>query len=412
MEALPKPKLFYGLYIVAACFIVLFFLWGMVLNTFPVFLKPISESMGWSRKATSFALLMGAIGTVLSAPIAGKLIDQFGAKLVMTAGTLLVGLSLLVGSRVTQPWQIYVVFACIGCGLMCSSIIPCSLLISNWFISRRGLAMGIAFVGTSVGGMMSIVATWIIMDYGWRTAFVASGVTILVVVVPVILLLIRTHPSEMGLEPYHQSEIDAKTSKNVWGVSVKEAFSLKVFWQIAAVMLIIGFVQGGLGNHCVAYFTDLGHSQERAGFAWTIVMGSMVFGKLMLGPIADRWGPKNAMAGACVLFCVSILLVTMARPYWLVIVFASLYGFASGAPLTINPLLTAGNLGTKNFGAIYGTLNIMSLLGGAVSPVVAGAVFDKHGSYLPIFFALAPLVVVAGLFAVFMKPLPQHPELS
>lgn len=411
MEPTPQPKVFYGFYIVVGCFIILFMLWGMVLNTFPIFFKPISENMGWSREALSYTLLVGAIGIVISAPIAGKLIDRFGAKLVMTAGTLIVAFGLLAGSRVTQLWQICTVFAFIGAGLMCSSIIPCSLVISNWFISRRGTAMGIAFVGTSIGGMlMSLVANWIIIEYGWRTAFLFSGITILVVVIPVILLLIRTHPSELGLEPYHQSEQESNPRTDNWGVGVKEAFSLKIFWQIAAVMLIVGFVQGGLGNNCVAYLTDLGHSQTRAAAVWSLVMGAMVFGKLALGPLADRWGAKNAMAGACVIFSVSILLVTIAHPYWLAILFASLYGFASGAPLTIYPLLTAGNLGMKNFGAIYGILNIMSTVGGAVGPVVAATVFTRHGSYLPIFFVFVGLTLVAGLCSVSMKPLPQHTE--
>ena len=232
------------------------------------------------------------------------------------------------------------------------------------------------------------------------------------IVIPVILLLIRTHPSELGLEPYRRSESRSGSDADSWGVSVKEALSLRVFWQIGVIMLIIGFVQGGLGNNCVAYLTDLGHSQTKAGIAWSMVMWVMVLGKLVFGPVADRWGPKNAMAGACALFCVSILLVTVAMPYWIAIVFASIYGFASGAPLTIYPLLTAGNLGTRNFGAIYGILNIMSNLGGAIGPVVAAAVFDHRGTYLPVFFVFVALALVAGLFSIFMKPLPQHSESS
>src|SRR3972149_3034917 len=114
-------RLFYGYVVVAACFVVLFFVWGMVLNTFPIFLKPIAENMGWGRGELAIALV--------------------------------IGLGLLAGSRVTELWQLYLVFIAIGCGLMCASIIPCSLVVSNWFISRRGAALSGAFVGTSAGGM-------------------------------------------------------------------------------------------------------------------------------------------------------------------------------------------------------------------------------------------------------------------
>ena len=413
-----SPRPFYGYVVVAACFVVLFFVWGMVLNTFPIFLKPITEDMNWGRGALAMALLMGSVGTAVSAPIAGILIDRVGAKPVMVAGALMVGLGLLVGSRITQLWQLYLIFTVIGCGLMCSSIIPCSLLISNWFVARRGTAMSGAFVGTSAGGMiMSPVANWIILHHGWRTAFALSGIAILAVVIPVVLLAIRTHPAELGLEPYRDAGSAASGTEDEWGVGVKEAFSHRVFWQIAVIMLVIGLVTGGLGNHCVAYLTDLAHSPDRAAFAWSLVMGVMILGKLSIGPIADRWGAKNAMAGACLLFAASIAILAFAQPYWVALLFAATYGFACGAPLVVNPLLTSGYLGMKHFGALYGVLNIMGTVGGAIGPVGAGLYFDREGTYLPVFYLFIALIMVAMIVAISLRPLaarrgsrePSHP---
>jgi len=401
----PSPRLFYGYLVVAACFVILFLVWGMVLNTFPIFLKPLAENMSWGRGDVAWALLMGSIGTAVAAPISGIVIDRIGARPVMVAGALIIGLGLLAGSRIMHLWQLYLVFVAIGCGLMCASIIPCSLIISNWFVSRRGAAMSGAFVGTSAGGMvMSPVANWIIINYGWRTAFAASGITILVVVIPVVLLAIRTHPSDVGLEPYRSADDDSSDAQRDWGVGVKEALSLRSFWQIAAIMLILGFVAGGLGNHCVAYLTDLEHSPDRAAFAWSLVMGVMILGKLSLGPLADRWGSRNTMAAACALFAVSIAILTIAHPFWIVLVFAALYGFACGAPLVVNPLLTSEYLGMKHFGALYGVLNIMGTVGGAVGPVGAGIYFDRQGTYLPVFYFFAAMMLVAVLVAISMRP--------
>ncbi|GAB4350512.1 MAG: MFS transporter [Candidatus Abyssubacteria bacterium] len=398
-----ESKLFYGYYIVGACFIILFMLWGMVLNTFPIFFRPISQNMGWSREGLSYALLAGAVGVIISAPIAGKLIDRIGAKPVMIAGTLIIGVGLLLGSQVKELWHICTIFGFIGCGLMCASIIPCSFIISNWFISRRGTAMGVAFVGTSVGGaIMSLVANEIILRWGWRTAFVFSGLTILCVVVPTIQFVIRTHPSEMGLKPYRTSEPEDGVDDN-WGLSVKEAFGQKAFWQIAAIMLIVGLVTGGVGNHLPSFLQDKGHSERAASFAWSFVMWVMILGKLAVGPVSDRWGAKNAMAVACVMFAVSIPIFSVGNPYALVLFSAALYGFASGAPLTANPLLIAENLGTKNFGALYGVLNILGTLGGAVGPVVAGASFTRLGSYLPVFYLFAGCGLAAAVCAITIR---------
>ena len=400
-----SPKLFYGYVVVAACFVVLFLVWGMVLNTFPIFLKPIAEDMNWGRGELAVALLMGSLGTGVAAPVAGIIIDRVGARSVMVAGALMIGLGLLAGSRITHLWQLYLVFIAIGCGLMCASIIPCSLIISNWFVSRRGAAMSGAFVGTSAGGMvMSPVANWIIQNHGWRMAFALSGIAIMVVVIPVVLLAIRTHPSDVGLEPYRDADDDTSDAEANWGVGVKEALSMRSFWQIAAVMLIIGLVAGGLGPHCVAYLTDLEHSPDRAAFAWSLVMGVMILGKLSIGPLADRWSARTVMAGACVLFAISITIVIFAQPYWIVLVFASLYGFACGAPLVLNPLLTSGYLGMKHFGALYGVLNIMGTVGGAIGPVGAGLYFDRQGTYLPVLYLFIVLMLVAAVIAAFMRP--------
>lgn len=400
-------KPFYGVYVVVACFVVLFVLWGMVLNTFPIFVKPISENMDWGRGLVTLALLVGSVGTMLGAPIAGVLIDRIGAKSIMAVGALIIGFGLLAGSRIQHLWQFYVVFAFVGFGLMCATIIPCSFVISNWFVSRRGMAMSGAFVGTSVGGMVyAPIANEIILRYGWRTAFAAGGVTVLVVVVPVILFVIRSRPSEIGLEPYREKGAVADPDAENWGVTLKEALSMRPFWQIAAVMLIVGLVTGGLGNHTPAYLTDIGHSERGAAFAWSIVMGVMILGKVAVGPVSDRWGAKNSMAVAAVLFSISIFILLFAYPYWIVITFAAIYGFACGAPLVINPLLVSENLGMRNFGAIYGVLNIMGTVGGSVGPVGAGIFFDKRGTYLPVFYLFICISLVCALVSMSIKRKP------
>jgi MFS family permease len=399
-----SPKRFYGYVVVAACFVVLFLVWGMVLNTFPIFLKPLAENMNWGRGDVAWALLMGSIGTGIAAPLAGMLVDRIGARPVMVAGALIIGLGQLAGSQINYLWQLYLVFVAIGIGLMCASVIPCSLIISNWFVSRRGAAMSGAFVGTSAGGMvMSPVANWIILEYGWRTAFALSGITVLVVVIPVVLLAIRTHPSDVGLEPYRAPGDQAAEDEASWGVGVKQALSLRSFWQIAAIMLIMGLVTGGLSNHCVAYLTDLDHSPDRAAFAWSLFMGVTILGKLSLGPLADRWGTRNAISGACVLCAISIVILIFAQPYWVVLVFVALYGFACGAPLVLNPLLTSEYLGLKHFGAVYGVLNIMATVGGAIGPVSAGIYFDRQETYLPVFYLFIAMMLVGAVVAISMR---------
>ena len=397
-------KPFYGYYIVAVCFATLFMLWGMFINSFGIFFKPMIEDMSWSRGALGGALFMRSIGMAVAGPIAGRIMDRIGPKPVMAAGCIVAGVGMVITSFITHLWQLYVIFAFVGFGLTCSTIIPCSLVISNWFVSRRGTALASAFVGTSVGGaVMSPVATWIILNFSWRTAFLLCGGVILGVVVPAIVLIIRDRPSDIGLEPYRDAAAEADTTGENWGVGVREAFSLPVFWQIATLMFLIALVTNGIHTHSVAFLDDIGHSRERAAYAWSLVMMVMIGGKLAFGPIADRWGAKNAMAAAFIMYSLSILMLTFARPYPVAIVFACLYGFACGAPLTLYPLLTIENLGMKNYATLYGIFVIMAGLGSGLGPVVPGVVFDNIGTYLPVFYVCVVLMLIGALTAASIK---------
>lgn len=406
MNSPEKPKLFYGHYIVGACFITLFFCWGMVLNTFPVFVEPLTGDMGWERGALAVAQLTGMITSIIIFPIAGKIIDRTGARAVMTVGALLIGLSLLAGSQITRLWHIYVMNAFIGAGLTCATLVPCSYIISNWFVSRRGAAMAVAFVGTAAGGMvMSPIATWIIVNYSWRAAFALAGVEILVLVVPITVFVVRTRPSDKGLEPYGAAEAQSDAEEEVWGVNEKEAFALPVFWFIAIIVLIGAVVTAGVGYNCVIHLRDSGHSPYQASFAWAIIMGAMIVGKLAVGAIVDYWGSKNTTVAICVLFAASLVILLHAESYPIVIVFAVVYGFTLGGPLILNPLLTGDYLGMKNYGTIFGILNIMGTLGGGIGMIGAASYYDKYGTYLPVFYVFTGLMVVAAVCSVCIKPI-------
>ncbi len=405
MNAEKESKVFYGYYIVAACFIALFFLWGMIVNTFPIFVKPITEDMHWGRGALAVGSLISTFISIPLFPIAGRIVDRAGARPVMIAGAVMIATGLFIGSVVQALWHIYVAFLFIGCGIACGTLIPCSFLISNWFAARRGTAMGISFMGMGVGAMvMAPIANWIMVRHGWRAAWAVAGLEILLLALPVIYFVVRSRPSEMGLKPYGNPVATEYTQGEISGVEVKEALSLPVFWQLAGIFFILGVVTGGINYHCVAYLADIGHAQTRATYAWSIAMGVMVLGQITFGPLSDRWGAKNTMAAACVLFSISVFTLIAARSFPIAIVFAVTYGFAMGGGLVLGPLLTGDYLGLKNFGTIYGILNIMGTIGGgAIGPIVPGVYFDKWQTYLPVFYTFIVLMIVALALSVVLK---------
>ena len=413
MPELTQPpgasRLFYGHYIVGGCFVVLLLCWGMVINTFPVFVTPVTQDMDWTRASLAVTQLTGMVTSILLFPIAGKIVDRFGARHIMTVGALILGLALLGGSQSTHIAHFYIMNGFIGVGLTCTTLVPCSFVISNWYVSRRGTAMAVAFVGTATGGMiMSPVAEWIIRNYDWRTALLVAGIEILVLVIPITVFLIRTRPSDMGLKPYGGTAETTGDDEEVWGVTEKEAFRLPVFWLIASIIFLGALVTAGVGFNCVAYLEDVGHSSERATFAWSLIMGAMILGKLTAGPIADRWGSKRTMVGVSVLFAISMVVLTFSHSYFAVMIFVAIYGFTLGAPLILNPLLTGDYLGMKNYGSLFGILNILGTLGGGLGSIGAASYQDKHDTYLPVFYLFAILMLVSAVCSLLIRPIPQR----
>ncbi len=369
-------KVFFGWFIVAASFLVVFSLNGVIINTFGVFFKPVSESMGWSRATFSATLAIGALAMAAGAPFVGRMIDTIGASKTMLAGCLLCGGGMAALGAATRLEHFYILFAIVGLGLSASTMIPVSLLIANWFVRKRGIAMGAAFTGTSIGGMiMNPVNTYLVQTFDWRKSYVILGAAILLVTVPLVLFVIRTRPSDVGLLP-DGDEAGEKEVKELTGHTLNQAFRTPAFWFIAANMFLVTVMSQAIGVHCIPYLTDIGHSEMTAAFVFGASLGFMTIGKVGLGVYADRWGARPTFVYSIVVTAVGIGILMLAKPLWVAMLFAVVFGFAQGGPLTLTPMVTADCHGLSNFGSIFGTLTFFSIVGAAVGPVVVGKMYD------------------------------------
>src|SRR3978361_2158633 len=206
---------FYGWLITAVAFVTLAI--GVKARTaFSLFFPPIIDEFGWERGVTAGAFSFGFVVSAAVSPLIGRLMDRFGPRAVMELGVALMGGGLLLAPLTTQPWHLYLTIGVlVGGGSICLGYSGQSLFLPNWFVRRRGLAMGIAFAGVGIGSI--IMLPWVqtmIEQTGWRTACTAMGILILVVMAPINLLL-RKRPEQMGLEP----DGDAAPSASVRPVS-------------------------------------------------------------------------------------------------------------------------------------------------------------------------------------------------
>jgi MFS family permease len=389
-------RIFHGWYIVATCFVVNFVVFGISVNTFTVYVKPIQADMGWSRGEISLGISLAAVAMGMGAPFIGKLIDRVGARLAMAAGAGIIGLCTILLSQAQSLSYLYGVFIVSGVGQGAATIIPISLVISNWFTVTRGKALGIAMTGTGLGAMVMVpVTSWIVVNWGWRTSYLIMGCVILLMV-PLNLLFIRTRPSDMGLLP-DGGLAAPEATVSADGLSVPEAVRTQAFWLIGAMMVLAGLVAMGIGVHLMPYLTDIGHAEARASLIISIISGMTVVGKISLGFITDRWGVRPAVALAFALILMGILLLMGAETLLVAFTFAVVYGIAIGSPLVVNAALTAERLGLAHFGAVFGILTLLNTAGVAAGAVLTGVIYDAAGSYMPAFLLFTALTAVAGL---------------
>ena len=391
-----REKTFYGWTIVAVSFFVNLILFGLSIHAFTTLVKPIEDDFGWSRKAISAAMAFGSLSMAIAAPFVGGLIDRIGARFVMPAGAGIIGVCCLLLSRMENLIHFYVLYGIAGVGQAAAGVIPVSLVISNWFHVKRGRALGVAMVGTGLGGTVFVpVVTWIIVNWDWRTAYAFAGWMIFLTI-PMTLGFIRTRPSEKGLLP-DGGIVSRNEVEEIVGLSVKEAVRTTSFWLIGVMMFLYGALSLGMVVHLMSYLTDVGHSAGAAALIFSVMTGLAIVGKVGTGFIADRWGLRRAVALTYALMITGILLVLGARSLLMAYAFAVVYGFSWGAPLLINPALTAESMGLRQFGAIFGILTLINTVGGATGAILGGLIYDATQSYVPVFILFALCMGAAGL---------------
>jgi len=394
-------KVFYGWFVVAACFVILFSLHGVIINTFGVFVKPVSEGMGWGRGEFSMALAAGALAMAFGAPFVGRMIDRFGAPKTMLSGCLCCGLGMVVLCWATMIWHFYLLFILIGLGLSAATTIPVSLVIANWFNQKRGIAMGTAFMGTSAGGMiMNPINALLLQKFGWRDSYLILGIVVMLSSIPLVLFIIRTRPSEMNLLPDGKPS-HAASDQPLTGHTLKQAIGTASFWFIAANMLLTTGMANSIGVHCIPFLTDVGHSPLFAATAYGLSMGFMTLGKVASGFCADRWGARQTFTFSAVMTAIGIGILLFASPVWVVLLFVFVFGFPQGAPLTLTPLVTADCHGLRSFGSIFGLATLFSILGAAIGPVIVGYMYDSSGSYTGGFILLIAMTLL-GAYCIHM----------
>jgi MFS family permease len=384
-----------GWIIVASLFVVLVFIFGSGYNTGGLFFPYLLKHFGWKRAQLS--TLQGAalpLSAGLSAPLIGWLLDRVEARVVMVAGVVMTGVSFLIASRVDSFGPLFAAYVLLGVGIGASTLLPCSLVIANWFGARRGLAMGLTFAGTSLGGAaMTMVGNFAIARGGWRAGYVALAIPMFVIVIPLIILVVRTRP------PQAEGVSVAQASDALPGFELREAFRCRSFWMISAAQFFFAAIAAGTGLHLITYLTEAGYTATFAASMMSLIYVFAAFGKLGMGLLADRVSARIALTCNFLAACVGMILIFGASRTAVLVPFVLIFGLSLGAPLVLVPMLVAESLGLKRFGSIGGISGIFNTIGAFIGPVGAGKIYDLSGSYVPAFEVFVVMCLLGAAVA-------------
>jgi len=397
-------KFFYGYIIVVAAFLLMAIMWGSV-YVFGVFFEPLLTEFGWTRAMTSGAFALSFVMLGLLGIVSGRMTDRYGPRKVVTVCGLFLGSGYLLISQTSAIWQIYLFYGVIVAIGMSGVFVPLSSTVVRWFIKRRGLMTAVVASGVGAGTViMPLVANWLNSIYGWRNSYIILGVTVLVLVTSIAQFL-RRDPSQTGQSPYGESELGEKVGLLTEGFSLQGALHTRQFWMIAGALICFTLNLGVVMVHIVPYAISLEVSATSAAGILALVGGLSIVGRVFMGMVGDRIGNKPALLIAFVLMSLSFFWLLVSREFWMLSVFAVIFGFGYGSlSALISPLL-AEHFGLGSLGAILGFLTFGLESGNGIGPVLVGYLVDVSGSYQTAFLACALVSLLSIILILPLRPI-------
>lgn len=389
-------KLSSGQYKVAATgFLSLFSIVGIMFYGLPFFFDFWVNDFGWNRATVTSG---NVFGKLIIGPLfgfaAGWIVDRFGPKRLMIFGILICGLAVIGLSRMTSLFEFYALYMLTALGYMCGGPLPNQVLTSRWFNQSRGKAMGFAYLGIGIGGMLvPQIAKWLNKQMDWRSSLVILGSLMIVVALPM-ALFVKENPAEPA----------TGGAKNEPVISFTSILKNKYFYLLAlGSMCSIGAVAGVSQNLKLFFSMDLKYTQAEAANVISLVLGASIIGRLLMGWLADRYSKKYVMILIYSLITIAILLLFLVKTPGIIYLFAFLFGIGLGGDYMIIPLMAAELFGVKVMGRVMGLILTVDGLAEALGPVLAGWLRDKNGSYAIGFSALI-ILSVTGTIAIALLP--------
>ena len=414
---------FYGWYIAAACWLIYFFTNGMAIfvpqNLFPRYMETFSATAGQVSLTTGLMFLL----TVPLAPLTGVMVDRFGPLRMIRVGVGIMAVSFTLYPFVQSMLQLYLLHALLAFGLAMGGLLVNVVLLSNWFISRRGAVIGLLTSMSSLSGWIlpNLISPLVNSpDFGWRWGFgsLAAGFWVLAVLPG--FLVLKQSPADVGQFADGRAD-DAgavKSDVDLSGVPFRVALKSRTLWVLAIGSACLWFTFQAI-NSQVSIFLELegGLSPQRATALYSTIFGFSVAGKFLFGALSDRVAKRRVIVMTSVLLLVGCLLVfdisggtlALTKNIYQLTAFTIVFGLGYGGSFTMIQLVAIETFGQRSLGKILGIIIGIDSAGGAAGTMLSGQLQTLTGSYLVPFSIVCAVALVGLINILLIRPInPGH----
>ncbi|PZC47493.1 MAG: MFS family permease/MFS family permease [Chloroflexi bacterium] len=414
-----KQGLYYGWVIVVVAALAGYASTVQMHSVAGVFLKPITEDMGWSRTAFTSVITLGTILAAFTAPFVGSLVDRHGARWVLTIGLAMLATSMMFVAGVQSYWQfiIPIVIARIA-HLGVVSTIVMGPLVPMWFIAKRGRALSIAGLGSRLGLMLNPVLVQLLINLSsWRWAMLGTGIMIAVVSILPSAIFVRKSPESVGLLPDGEAQetrderlrlaseqSEATASQLDMSITFHQAVRHRSFYLLSIAFSLGFMIVSATGFHLVAYLTDLGLSSGNGVTALFIWSASAFVGIVASGIIMGRMNIKGIVVFNMAVMGLSFVVLNAVQSAPLAFAWAAFFGLFEGGMFVMQQYIFADYYGREFLGAIRGTIWMMQIGGNAVGALLGSIVFDATGSYTYVLATFGICSIIGAACVFFAKP--------
>lgn len=371
-----------------------------------VLIVPLETEFGWSRTTISFAIGVNIFLYGLIGPFAAAVMDRFGLRRTVLAALAFISVGVALTPLMTRPWQLVALWGfVVGIGSGTTALVLGAIVVARWFGARRGLVMGVLTASTATGQLVFLpVLASLAEQHGWRAvSLTVAGVAL--ALIPVVALLMRDRPQDLGLAPYGVGPVEIAAVARRQNpaamalLALRDGLRSRDFWLLAGSFFICGASTNGLiGTHLIPACLD--HSiPQVTGAGLLAAMGLFdLIGTTLSGWLSDRWSNRALLAWYYGLRGLSLLYLPFAfdLSFYGLSLFAVFYGLDWIA--TVPPTV---RLATKTFGAergpiMFGWIAAAHQLGAALAAFAAGALRANLGTYLEAFLLSGLLCLLAA----------------